>query len=55
MKNMRLSFDSDEIFENAAGFFVCVSIILKAAIKALIYFVLKIRISYRLLINTGNA
>ena len=36
-------------------FFVCVSIISKAAIKALIYFVLKIRISYHLLINTGNA
>lgn len=54
---MYLSFDSDEIFENAAVLCVCVcvSIILKAAIKALIYFVLKIRISYRLLINTGNA
>ena len=38
-----------------SSFFTCVSIILKAAIKPLVHFVLKIRTSYRLLINTGNA
>lgn len=43
------------LWKRSRFFCVCVSIILKAAIKALIYFVLKIRISYRLLINTGNA
>ena len=49
---MNLSFDSDKVFENA---FFFVSIILKATIKALVYFVLKIRISYHLLINIGSA